>query len=151
MGFFDKVKNMMGVPDDSDDEEDDQDYVDDNTMEYQQPEDYAPEPEPEVSMKPSRVVNMSPSQPQMVLVRPEKFDEVSGIADHVNAKHTVVLNLEAAGSELSRRIIDFVAGAAYANRGHLEVVASGIYIVAPYYVDVSGDILNNLDDNGVLF
>jgi len=150
MGFFGKLKNMMGVPDDSDYEEDDQEYVD-NTMEYTQPEDYDPEPEPEVSMKPSKVVSMPPSQPQMVLVRPEKFDEVSNIADHVNAKHTVVLNLEAAGTELSRRIIDFVAGAAYANRGHLEVVANGIYIVAPYYVDVSGDVITNLEDSGVLF
>lgn len=150
MGFFDKMKNMMGVPNDGEYEEEDGEYGTDSG-DYGQPEEYTPEPEPEVGLRPSKVVNMAPSQPQMVLVRPEKFDEVSNIADHINAKHTVVLNLEAAGSELSRRIIDFVAGAAYANHGHLEVVASNIYIVAPYYVDVSGDILNNLEDSGVLF
>ncbi len=151
MGFFDKVKNMMGVPDDSDYEDDGVDYQGDDGEMEPQDDDYMPEPEPEPAPKPSKLVNIAAQQPQVVLLKPEQFSEVTDIADHINDKHTVVLNLESTSKELTRRIIDFVAGAAYANHGRIDVVSSGTYIVTPYYVGVSGDMINDLQDGGVPF
>ena len=50
-------------------------------------------------------------------VKPERFEDASYIADHLNDKRTVVLNLESASKEVSRRLIDFLSGVAYANVG----------------------------------
>ena len=49
---------------------------------------------------------------RQVLVKPERFDDASAIADHLNAKRTVVLNLESTSKEVSRRLVDFLSGVA---------------------------------------
>ena len=46
---------------------------------------------------------------QVVLVKPERFDDARPVADHLNSKHTVVLNLEETNKETVRRILDFFA------------------------------------------
>ena len=87
----------------------------------------------------------------VVLVRPERFDDVPSIADHLNAKKTVVLNLESADREVSRRIIDFLSGVAYANRGSIKKVANSTFIITPYNVDIMGDLLDELENNGAFY
>ena len=75
--------------------------------------------EPRAEVNPNRVVriNNASAQLQVVLVKPDRFDDVTAIADHVNGKRTVVLNLESANRETSRRLLDFLSGVAYANTG----------------------------------
>ena len=75
----------------------------------------------------------------------------SSIADQLNAKHTVVLNLESASKEVSRRLIDFLSGVAYANNGQIKRVATSTFIITPYNVDIMGDLLDELENNGVFF
>ena len=92
------------------------------------------------------------TQLQVVLVKPERFDDASSIADQLNAKHTVVLNLESASKEVSRRLIDFLSGVAYANNGQIKRVATSTFIITPYNVDIMGaDLLDELENNGVYF
>ena len=91
------------------------------------------------------------TQQQVVLVKPERFDDASSIADQLNAKHTVVLNLESASKEVSRRLIDFLSGVAYANNGQIKRVATSTFIITPYNVDIMGDLLDELENNGVFF
>ena len=91
------------------------------------------------------------TQLQVVLVKPERFDDASSIADQLNAKHTVVLNLESASKEVSRRLIDFLSGVAYANNGQIKRVATSTFIITPYNVDIMGDLLDELENNGVFF
>ncbi len=50
------------------------------------------------------------AQLQVVLVKPERFEDASTVADHLNAKRTVVLNLESANKDVARRILDFLSG-----------------------------------------
>ena len=51
----------------------------------------------EIKQHSNKVVNINATtQLQVVLVKPERFDDASSIADQLNAKHTVVLNLESA-------------------------------------------------------
>ena len=69
----------------------------------------------------------------------------------LNAKHTVVLNLESASKEVSRRLIDFLSGVAYANNGQIKRVATSTFIITPYNVDIMGDLLDELENNGVFF
>lgn len=88
---------------------------------------------------------------QVVLVKPDKFDDARAIADHLNEKRTVVLNLESASKDVARRLIDLLNGVAYANGGQLKKVSTNTYIITPYNVNVSGDLLDELESTGVFF
>lgn len=78
---------------------------------------------------------------QVVIVKPDHFEDVTMIADHINAKRSVVLNLEASNRETSRRIIDFISGVAYANHGTIRKVANSTFMITPNEVDISGELL----------
>ena len=88
---------------------------------------------------------------QVVLVRPEVFTDAKQIADHLLKGKTVVLNLETANAENKRRIIDFIAGVAYAKGGNIKKVAKFTYIVTPQNVGFVGDNivreLENIEGN----
>jgi FtsZ-interacting cell division protein YlmF len=88
------------------------------------------------------------SKYRVVLVKPERFADASTIADHLNAKRTVVLNLESTNKEVSRRLVDFLSGVAYANNGEMKRVAASTYIITPFNVDIVGDLLDELESSG---
>ncbi|MGN1315492.1 MAG: cell division protein SepF [Acutalibacteraceae bacterium] len=101
---------------------------------------------------PSRVVDVrTTAMLQVVLVKPDKFEDARAIADHLNDKRTVVLNLEAASKDVSRRLVDLLNGVAYANGGQLKKVSTNTYIITPYNVNVSGDLIDELENTGVFF
>lgn len=100
----------------------------------------------------SKVVNIhATTQLQVVLVKPERFEDARGIAQHLNAKRTVVLNLESASKELSRRLLDFLSGVAFANNGEIQRVANATFIILPSNVNLMGDLLDELENSGVYF
>ena len=79
-------------------------------------------------------------------------EETRGIADELNNKHTVILNLENTQKEEARRILDFLSGVAYANDGKIKRVSTSTFIITPYNVDLSGDeVLDELEHNGFSF
>ena len=88
---------------------------------------------------------------QVVLKKPEHFDEATGIADELLEKRTVVLNLEATAKEEAGKLLCFLSGVAYANGGKLKKIANNTYIITPYNVDVMGDLLDELENNGMFF
>ena len=97
-----------------------------------------------------KVVNIhATTQLQVVLVKPERFEDARGIAEHLNAKRTVVLNLESASPELSRRLLDFLSGVAFANRGEVQRIANATFIILPPNVNLMGNLLSELEDSGV--
>ena len=97
-----------------------------------------------------KVVNINTTtQLQVVLVKPEKFQDASAIADHLRDKRTVVLNLESTNKDVSRRMVDFLSGAAYAQEGKVKKVAVATYIITPYNVDIIGDLIDELENNGM--
>ena len=148
MSRFDSLKSKLGIDPDADS------YVDDTeddvfpggqggAQEYTQQE---------VKQHSNKVVNINATtQLQVVLVKPERFEDASTIADQLNAKRTVVLNLESTGKEVSRRLIDFLSGVAYANNGQIKRVATSTFIITPYNVDIMGDLIDELENNGVFF
>ncbi len=100
----------------------------------------------------NKVVNIhATTQLKVVLVKPEHFEDASAVADHLNAKRTVVLNLESANRETSRRLLDFLSGVAYANGGSISPLANNTYIIVPFNVDFTGDLADELENNGVFF
>ena len=106
----------------------------------------------ETGKRGNKVVNIhATAQLQVVLVKPERFDDASAVADHLNAKRTVVLNLESANKDVARRILDFLSGVAYANDGQIKKVANCTFIITPYNVGLMGDLLDELENNGLYF
>lgn len=98
----------------------------------------------------NKVVNIrAATQLQVVLVKPERFEEAASIGDNLNAKRTVVLNLESTNRDIARRLLDFLSGVAYANNGQIKRVANSTYIITPYNVDVMGDLIDELENNGM--
>ena len=98
----------------------------------------------------SKVVNIhTTAQMQVVLVKPDRFDNVSDIAEHLRSKHAVVLNLEATNKDVARRLVDFLSGCAYALDGKIKKIAISTYIITPYNVDIVGDLIDELENNGV--
>ena len=155
MSFFDKVKNMVNVSeDDYYDELESDDY---QGNEPQQEEEYEEPRRPARRARESRggadnVVNIhTTAQLQVVLAKPESFEEAKSVVDNLNEKRTVVINLESTNRDMARRLVDFFSGAVYANRGTLKRVANNTFIITPYNVDVMGDLLGELENNGVFF
>ena len=100
----------------------------------------------------NKVVNIhTTTQLQVVLVKPDRFESASEIADHLREKRTVVLNLESTNKDIARRLLDFLSGVAYANEGKIKKVAISTYIITPYNVDILGDLINDLENNGLYF
>ena len=99
-----------------------------------------------------KVVNIhATTQLQVVLVKPERYENASEIADHLRDKRTVVLNLEKTQKDVARRLLDFLSGVAYAQEGKIKKVALQTYIVTPYNVDIMGDLIDELENNGLYF
>ncbi len=160
MGMFDKFKNMVAMPDEEEDE-----------MEMDMEMEFAAKPigrsssrEPLGEVDPSltgtgaprreplKIPNNNmtdPSQLQVILVKPERHEDASTIADHLNEKKTVVLNLESTNKEVARRLFDFLSGVAYANGGRVERVANSTFLITPYTIDFKGDLLDELESNGM--
>lgn len=153
MKLWDSIKNIMTIPEEDDYEEEIKDIEPEKKFE----EDYAQPKRQEASpriIKSKAVNQVQPTsrQLQVVLVKPDRFEDVTSIADHLNDKKTVVLNLEAANREVSRRIIDFLSGVAYANHGNIKKVANSTFIIVAYDVDLMGELmLDDFDENKIYF
>jgi len=160
-GFVDKFKRMWDAPDDEY-EYNEYGYGDDadvqeetprrsSTTRYDDFDDIAPVRE---SSRRNKVVNISATAKLSVaLFKPERFgEETRNIADELIKTHTVVLNLENTNKDMARRIIDFLSGVAYANRGKIKKVATSTFIIIPNNVDLTGDdLLDELEHSGVYF
>ena len=71
----------------------------------------------------NKVVNINATtQLKVVLVKPERFENASEIADHLKA---------------------------YAGEGKIKKVAANTYIITPYHVDIMGDLIDELENNGL--
>ena len=103
-----------------------------------------------VDSRRGKVVNIhATTQLKVVLVKPERFENASEIADHLKEKRTVVVNLESTHKDIARRLIDFLSGVAYAGEGKIKKVAANTYLITPYSVDIQGDLIDELETNGL--
>lgn len=140
MGLLDTLKTAMGMDSEPDDFDENENYVNDQ-----------PSYDNDEEGKRNRVVNIhATAQLQVILVKPEVFADTKEIANHLNSKKTVVLNLESTTPDVTRRIIDFLGGVAYANGGNIKPVANNTFIITPYNVGFVGeDLVGELENNGV--
>ncbi len=144
MGLMDSIRRLFDYPEEDEYEEEDEFLAHEGTN--------GGVSVAEQGSRRNKVVNIhATTQLAVVLVKPERFDDARSIADHLNTKRTVVLNLEQTSKDVSRRLIDFLSGVAYANNGQIQRVANSTYIITPYNVDIMGDLLDELENSGVFF
>ena len=160
MRIFDEMKKIFNPYEDEDDYEegfDDQDvspFVDDRDRRSDRDRDRDRDRRNTSSFdeRRNKVVNIAATtQLKVVLVKPERFENASEIADHLKEKRTVVMNLESTHKDIARRLVDFLSGVAYAGEGKIKKVAANTYIITPYSVDIQGDLIDELENNGLYF
>lgn len=87
---------------------------------------------------------------QVVIIKPEAYEDAQEICDQIKTKRPVVVNLEKVEYPVAQRIMDFLSGTCYALEGSIQRVANNIFIIAPENVDISGDFKEELKTKGVL-
>ena len=161
MGFLDELKKLTRPYD-----EDEDDYIDDAEM-VDPPEADRPRPNPFAGFgsespapapaaprpREGKVVNLGAggAQSQVVLVKPERFETAAEIADHLRARRPVLINLETTPKDVTRRLVDFLSGVAYALDGKVKKIAANTYIITPSNVDLVGDLMDELENSGMYF
>ena len=147
MSFWDNVKKFA------------QPYADDEYDEYEEgvdgfEEEAAPAPRPsrhanetsEAASAPEtgsfsgKVLNMNGNRPAVVLFRPTSFNDATKAADDLRDKKAVIVNLENVDKAISRRVIDFLSGCAYALDGTVNKIALATYLFCPHNMEVMGDL-----------
>ncbi len=157
MGFIDELKRLARPYEDEEEDENEFDEFEpvSRVERRDRPREATGSPYATVDPEPRRnnkVVNIhTTTQLQVVLVKPDRFENAAEIADHLREKRTVVLNLESTNKDIARRLLDFLSGVAYANEGKIKKVALSTYIITPYNVDILGDLIDELENNGLYF
>ncbi|HVW88596.1 MAG TPA: cell division protein SepF [Gaiellaceae bacterium] len=130
-----------------------QDFDDWTESEADQPTRHAP------AVRHSRVREMrpqieavpNPSSVRVHLVLPRSFNDAQQIADKFKQGIPVILNLQSADTELSKRLIDFTSGLTYALNGGMQRVADKVFLLTPRNVEVSAEQRAALLERGGFF
>jgi cell division inhibitor SepF len=157
-----------------DDEFDDYDPVDEPAMasrsgapqrsQSQQPATAEPDPGGAVrTLQPQPVEGIGAVRPRSPVVRPitpipsakphvvspASFNDVQEMADKYKVSQPVIMNLQGADRDLSRRLIDFASGLCYGLGGQMERVANQVYLLTPTNVEVSAEERRRLQERGL--
>ena len=73
------------------------------------------------------------------VVDPANFNDAQALADRFKRQQPVILNLQHADGELSRRMVDFCSGLTYALDGQIQTVANRVFLLTPRNVEVSAE------------
>ena len=167
MGFLDELKKLTRPYDEDEDEYmDDAELVDEPAEEPVRPNPFSgfggsSSPAASAPAAPARpfrpkegkVVSLGTGagQSQLVFIKPERFETAADITDHLRSKRAVLINLETTPKDVTRRLVDFLSGAAYALDGKVKKVAANTYIITPPNVDLVGDLMDELENTGMYF
>ena len=151
MSFLDNLRRFFQpnyVPNEDEDEED----MDDFGEEYEEEPVRRPASfeshHVRAEERRNKVVNIHAAATlKVVLVKPERFENASQIADQLREKRTVVLNLETTEPDISRRLVDFLSGVAYGSDGKIKRIAANTYLITPYHVEIEGDLMDELENS----
>ena len=88
-----------------------------------------------------KVLNMSSGNKQdVVLFRPNSFNDTSKAADDLKNRKAVIVNMENVDKAMARRVVDFLSGCVYALEGDVKKIAKSAYLFCPHNMDIVGDL-----------
>jgi len=161
MGFMDKMKDLVGI---TDEYEDDYDITQEEIDAYKRElsgnaptvaSAAAPEPPLSTGISPLAFSEVAPPQRfaekpetvdkasrndsgafRMVVIEPKNIDECRKLIDNLRNNKPVIINLEKVETDLARKMFDFLSGATYALRGNIQRINQNIYLFAPRNVNI---------------
>lgn len=105
------------------------------------------QPQPVPRPRPVRPVSMTSARVEVV--GPRSFNDAQEVADKFKNSQPVIVNLQSADRDLSRRLIDFISGLCYGLGGQMERVAHNVYLLTPTNVEVSPEEKRRLQERGL--
>lgn len=124
-------------------------------MEYpEQGKDHEPLPGEEAAAPPrkGKVVSLHSGKNQRVIIlKPEDFGEAKTIADHMRHRRAVVVNLEHAGLDEAKRLLDFISGTAYALNCNVVKVSEHIFIFSPDNIELTAEFKKDMAEKGIYY
>ena len=88
-----------------------------------------------------QILNMGASNKQeVVLFRPNSFNDTSKAADDLRNRKAVIVNMENVDKAMARRVVDFLSGCVYALDGDVKKIAQSAYLFCPHNMDIVGDL-----------
>lgn len=124
---------------DSDEYEDDYEYVEEGSALRQIAPSYSPVIEKQNEAKVLSHPSMNRGGNEVVVVEPRSFDDAATIVQHLKDRKIVMINLHLLDKEQSQRTIDFVCGASQALNGNPKKVGDLVFVFAPSNVTLSAD------------
>ncbi len=93
-------------------------------------------------------IRTTPKGLEVCIMKPTSFEDSQEICDMLLTGRATVINLEGFDDKLAQRTMDFISGSVYAINGKLHRISNAIFIVSPDTVDISGDYLDLIQENG---
>jgi cell division inhibitor SepF len=93
----------------------------------------------------------SPGSVKVHLILPRSFNDAQQIADRFKDGVPVIINLQSADQDLSKRLIDFASGLTYALDGGMQRVADKVFLLTPRNVEVSAEERARMLERGGFF
>ena len=92
----------------------------------------------------SKVLSMNSTsntnKQEVVLFRPNSFNDTSKAADDLRTHKAVIVNMENVDKAMARRVVDFLSGCVYALDGDVKKIAQSAYLFCPHNMDIVGDL-----------
>lgn len=136
MNKWDKIKQVIGIPDDNDVigvDEENEEVVENVESEVKPRRDYR-------SAAKTSAATVNKGQVNMVIIRSNDYGDARTVADHILSNRAVLLNLENCNKDMAQRILDFLSGVVYSQGGDLQRVAHSTYAVTPRNVGLQGEL-----------
>lgn len=93
-------------------------------------------------------IRTTPKGLEVCIIKPTSFEDSQVICDMLLTGRATIINLEGFDDKLAQRTMDFISGSVYAINGRLHRISSCIFIVSPDTVDISGDYLDMIREDG---
>ncbi len=88
---------------------------------------------------------------RLSILRLERLEDAVKVADNIMTGNTITLiDLRSVPRDIVRRIIDFIDGVRYTCDAKMEIVADYTYVVVPKDVELTGDLLSQIDTSNLM-
>ncbi len=151
-GFIRKTLSFLGF---AESEDYDEDIAEDADQEEDVKKKYYSSADSSVShLRPKRKVSFlktakSEQKTKVLIAEPHDLEEMQGIGEHFKHNIPVIINLQKADAELSKRIIDFCSGLTFALEGNIQKVADKVFLITPFDVEVTSQDKEILKEKGL--
>ena len=86
---------------------------------------------------------------RVVISDPQEFEEVQSIGQDFKTSIPIIINLQNTNQELSKRIVDFCSGLAYALGGSIRKVADKVFLLTPENFMVTNEGKETFEDESL--